>query len=458
MLALRVTYLTGAVRAADVGTGNDKSRPEWPPHPSRVFSALVSAWGASGCRPAARAVLEWLEQQPPPALAASDALPREDVVTFVPANDTPARPRNPRRFPAAVPARESVDLVWADAAPTEVQRRELQSLATLVPSLGHSSSLVWLRLVDEPTEATLHPASEGTLTLRVPTRGRLAKLERLYQEGRLPDQGRWQPYATPDESLPQLATTVFGDMVTYRLSPEGDPIPLAAALRVCTTFRAALMAVADQPVDPVISGHAEASTPASPTPIQRPHLACVPLADVGHRFARSHLMGIAVALPRSLTPGERRACLRALGRLNTLTLGPLGRVSLERLGATAPAHALDDRTWTRPSQVWATVSPIVLDRFPRDPFGHEAGEVVRRSCERVGLPHPVRVELGRVSWVLGAPTADAFPPRRERAGRSRRYHVHARLTFDRPIHGPVLLGAGRYFGYGLCRPVAGAPR
>jgi CRISPR-associated protein Csb2 len=31
--------------------------------------------------------------------------------------------------------------------------------------------------------------------------------------------------------------------------------------------------------------------------------------------------------------------------------------------------------------------------------------------------------------------------------------VHAYLEFDEPVVGPILLGAGRYRGYGLCRPL-----
>jgi CRISPR-associated protein Csb2 len=31
--------------------------------------------------------------------------------------------------------------------------------------------------------------------------------------------------------------------------------------------------------------------------------------------------------------------------------------------------------------------------------------------------------------------------------------LHAYLEFDEPVVGPVLLGSGRYRGYGLCRPV-----
>ena len=34
-----------------------------------------------------------------------------------------------------------------------------------------------------------------------------------------------------------------------------------------------------------------------------------------------------------------------------------------------------------------------------------------------------------------------------------RQQVHALLQFDREVEGPVLIGAGRYRGYGLCKPL-----
>jgi CRISPR-associated protein Csb2 len=44
----------------------------------------------------------------------------------------------------------------------------------------------------------------------------------------------------------------------------------------------------------------------------------------------------------------------------------------------------------------------------------------------------------------------AFPPD---AGRLRRSLVHASLEFEVEVRGPILLGAGRYTGLGLFRPV-----
>ena len=84
-LGIEVNFLTGRFVAT---RHNDRRRPEWPPHPARLFSALVAAW-ADADEPdgAERVALEWLESQPPPGIAASEAVPRRVVPHFVPVND-----------------------------------------------------------------------------------------------------------------------------------------------------------------------------------------------------------------------------------------------------------------------------------------------------------------------------------------------------------------------------------
>jgi hypothetical protein len=66
----------------------------WPPHPGRLFSALVDTW-ADADEPDSdeRADLVWLEEQGPPAITCSgdDELGRRRVVTvYVPGNDPTA--------------------------------------------------------------------------------------------------------------------------------------------------------------------------------------------------------------------------------------------------------------------------------------------------------------------------------------------------------------------------------
>ena len=81
---IEVNFLTGRYVATH---HNDRQKGEWPPHPARLFSALVAAWAEDGRDPAERGALEWLEALGPPAIAASAAVPRSVVSHFVPVND-----------------------------------------------------------------------------------------------------------------------------------------------------------------------------------------------------------------------------------------------------------------------------------------------------------------------------------------------------------------------------------
>ena len=84
-IGIEVNFLTGRFVAT---CHNDRRQPEWPPHPARLFSALVAAWADTEAPDVAeRAALEWLESQAPPGIAASEAVPRKVVSHFVPVND-----------------------------------------------------------------------------------------------------------------------------------------------------------------------------------------------------------------------------------------------------------------------------------------------------------------------------------------------------------------------------------
>ncbi|WP_419944790.1 type I-U CRISPR-associated protein Csb2 [Candidatus Poriferisodalis sp.] len=88
MIAIEVVLLTGRYVAT---AHHDRREHEWPPHPARVFSALVATW-ADAAEPDAeqRKALEWLERQDPPEIAASrddDVAVRRAVSHFVPVND-----------------------------------------------------------------------------------------------------------------------------------------------------------------------------------------------------------------------------------------------------------------------------------------------------------------------------------------------------------------------------------
>jgi CRISPR-associated protein Csb2 len=470
MLAVAIEFLMGRSVATSF---NDRDQSEWPPHPARLFSALVSAHHECGSIMAEREALVWLERQPPPSLCASASRERTTVTVFVPVNDSnephnaPSlgeqcplpRGRQPRTFPATVPDDPVVHVIWPHADPESQIKSALASLIARVTYLGHSSSVVHVSLCDEPPPPTYEPAEDGNLVLRVPGNGQLEALEHAHAvflrtgvRGPLPC--RFQRYCVrgerPGEARPELRT-VFGDMVVFRRL-EGPTLPLSVATIVTGVLRAAAMATLGSEIPEVLSGHRPDGSLT-----ERPHVAFIPLPDVGHRHARGHLLGVAAVLPRDLLHEDRRTVLRALGGVERLTMGRVGAWSIERVGTDAQQRGLRAETWTGPSRCWASVTPMVLERFPNEPYGFEAASSVAASCGYVGLPRPVDVLVSPVSSVLGAPPWHHFR-RGERETKLRRPLVHVALSFAEPVWGPVLLGAGRYRGLGLCRPIESPTR
>lgn len=345
MLAFTIEYLTGRVVATRF---NNFDAPEWPPHPARFFSALVAALHQGDADPVGAEALRWLAQQPPPALCASEADERSPFAAFVPVNDSNEpgkrdtlfpvlaetcplrRGRQQRTFPSVTPRRPVAHLIWEEADVPPSVLLSLRALAGKLTYLGHSSSLVHVRVCQDPPPPTLVPSGDGSMLLRVPRPGQLEALERAYAlyartgiRGPLPC--AFQGYRRVEDSLPSPGaplTSVLGEMVVFRRR-QGPLLSLRATGIVITAFRGAALAACEEPIPEVLSGHQPNGTPS-----QRPHVALVPLPDVGHRYADGHLLGVAAVLPRNLSAEVRRAVLRAPGGSNG---SPWGRRESGRL-------------------------------------------------------------------------------------------------------------------------------
>ena len=88
--------------------------------------------------------------------------------------------------------------------------------------------------------------------------------------------------------------------------------------------------------------------------------------------------------------------------------------------------------------------------------GRPIEAVVARACGQSGLPEPLEVRASQASTWRGAPTVNDTA-RREKLVRGR-YVTHFSLRWGERIRGPVLLGCGRHWGYGLCRPMSAEAR
>lgn len=263
---------------------------------------------------------------------------------------------------------------------------------------------------------------------------------------------------------PETARSFFSHDILVLARQYGPNLGLESTALLTAALRGAILK-ACSPVPEWISGHEE-----NGAPLQRPHLAVVPFGYVGHSHADGHVLGVGCIFPSDVPPRERGRALRNLlfsmqgePREVELTLGRFGTWALRREERLAAPLALQPETWTRQSCFWASVTPVVLDRYPKTDLGQnragwaaEVAEIVAGSCERAGLPSPRQIDIDKTSWHRGAPRAKpgqgGFPLLPVKSGVAERMQVHVWLRFAEPVEGPVLIGAGRYRGYGFCKP------
>lgn len=382
------------------------------------------------------------------------------------------RTRQVRTFPVIIPQTPTFAFLWRDADAAE-HRRALERLCARLTRLGHSSSLVRCNVVDRDISPTLVPSDDGDITLRVIGAGQLKRLERAFAQ-HCGVENRVLP-ARPQRYCPvfEVATptayaeSVFStDWIVFERVGGSRPVSsrstdLARALR-----GAMLEQHGDKGLPATLSGHAEN------VPTEQPHVAFVPLPFVGYEHADGAIMGCALVLPHQLPTSDRKTLFRLVAKWEkeradkrgTLTLagGTLPPLRVRRVDLSAKKSLLP-KLWCRVSTRFITATPIALDRNPGNLRSNqdrtarkaalEAQQSISDACLRVVGVRPVSVEVSLAPLLPGAQHVRDFLPWPGRPGRTPRVRVHADIRFEERVRGPLLLGAGRYFGLGLCLPV-----
>lgn len=511
MLVLGIRYLNGFAAASEP---DDRDQPEWPPHPARIFTALADAHFQTGKDPEERRVLEWLESLPAPSLggAVTQYVPvqgrpgeaQKPLTAIIESIPQLARDRRPQTFARTWPEEDVVYLVWSNVEPDQTITGTLEQLCEKVSRIGHSMSLVqvWVATPQEAPEPTWVPDEErADIHLRVPWAGLLADPEQRYKDAALEaytellvvaDEGNnksrgtarkelkdkfggephprrrpqvafYQGYARsigPDATTEAPGTIFSPHLIVFRFGRQSSPyraLSLSTVGNVTARWREALISEccdASERVREIVSGHDRGGGP-----LEGPHLAFMPLAFVGHERADGHLLGMAIVLPRGLAEEERCEVLRVLGRVKELKLGRLGVWRVDREVGDRPSWNLRSEVWTahpKGATHWSTVTPVAFDRHPktkdRSDYQRQVAQMLADACVAIGLPRPREVIVTPVSAHMGVPPAHVFPLLARKDGSDRR-HAHAIVVFDEPVVGPVLIGAGRYRGYGVGRPV-----
>ncbi|TQN30555.1 CRISPR-associated protein Csb2 [Haloactinospora alba] len=457
-LVIETRLLTGRYEAA-TPRGD---RAEWPPHPARLFNALVAAARGDSEREA----LRWLEQQPPPQVWAPPLEEETTAAGYVVTNKTarkgghhwPGRTAVERSRTTGMPTGDTFAVVWEDADPPQRTAEVLGELAWNVPYLGRASNPAALRVHTTPTPRdgweTYTPArldTPGAAELRVCYPGYLDALDAAFAEGRRAwEESRTVPYvrqaeATDPTETPASAGGPFTTMLAFSLPPRTVRPEGTELLRVTSALRDTVLSLLGDDAASQITGH---TTPG------RGHVAYLGLPNVGHEKAQGHILGAGLLLPRDLDHDAAAQLRRALAdpqRNIQVRMGRAGRLDLtyepwpSRPSRLTPAYWSAGRAGTRH---WTTATPVMLDRYTRR--NSDLAHHVARCLTTAGYPEPAGVTVSDSPLLAGAPqrpAAGTFPP-----DRPRRKLLHARVAFAEPVHGPVVAGSLRYLGLGLFAP------
>ncbi len=383
-----------------------------------------------------------------------------------------SRTRQVRTFPVVRPETPTFTFIWDSADPSS-HNTALVRLCSRVTRLGHSSSLVRCSIVGGYRQPTLVPSDGGNIVLRVVSQGQLERLEKYFESHQgeksriIPSRPqRYRPVSSVPVSVPEFESIFSNDWILFE-RVGGVRLIVSRSTDLTRSIRAALFEVqGNQDLPSTISGHTDNA------PANHPHVAFVSLPFVGHDYSDGAIMGVAIVTPRDLPISDREQLFRLVAKWETersndrgvLTLagGALPPFLVRRVDVSAKV-ALDVNRWCGSATRFITATPIALDRNPGNLRSNlngtshraalEAQTIISDACLRVVGVRPYSVEVSLAPLLQGSQHVSAFLPWPGKPGRTARVRVHADIRFDLPVKGPLLIGAGRYFGLGLCLPV-----
>lgn len=474
-LVIDVEFLHGTFRADPEGLAHTgrMTRGEWPPSPARVFAALIAADGTGGrCRATDGSELEQLERLDPPVIHA-DPLPLIDqdlhqvlqkryVVHQRESTAKETHQEYAARKGVAVhpgvrvcPKTPRVRYVYsADLSLATVDA--IRRRAARIGYLGTADSPVRVRISTESPEGILgmefRPDPDGELSIAVPREGHLEAWDALYEarcehgvavgRGQYPALRYLANYRSTRDSAGAMDS---GEVVAWLClrSPHTGRRAWVSGRRISSVtslFKKAVLVqhqnlFGEPPA--VLHGHDDRRDGYELARF-------LALPDVGFPHSRGRIHGLALWLPPAAAETVRRARAAATAVSRLVGAGiDVGVAPWD--GEVRPVASTPGR-WVRASERWVTAFPALFERH-----GPLTLAEVARWCVHAGLPEPVAFRADRHPLVQGA--VDLTPVEVHRPGRPRRPYAHVEVVFAEQVGGPVVIGAGRQRGFGLCLPV-----
>ena len=395
------------------------------------------------------------------------------MLTYVLNNTSDSNPssRTPKFVrPTVLGNDRLVQYIWSfdDSLPESLEfSKVIVSAARHIRCLGWGIDTAYgngetLQFPPKETAGRLHfnpssTASAAAIDIRVPARGSLYSLEENYAAYLQRYRSNGFTSLEPAGAVFEPTAYVIGEerpTVSFRLvNSDGGPVsirhslikPLVGMMRNLASESNIASSFGKEIVDSMLLGHSKHGS--------ADHLSIIPLPTIREGPTDGWIRRVMLAEPR----GSDGTLVRRLGQLlDGEELKPLSgenrfpKMILERLDQTD--NILPYYLGT--SSSWATVTPILLPGYD-DRKTHRgdqtkclarARQLVCKALRQAGISITGQVELSRAPFWSGSLHIREYDPRDKHAHYPR---WHVRLTLDRPLSGPLSIGAGRYCGFGI---------
>jgi len=474
----------------------DGSEPEWPPSPLRLFQAIVDAAASRWREPQfggyAKPALEWFQQLVVPEVVAPAhsvgtpfriAVPNNDLDVWAgpisKGNEPKKQPNELKTMKQVRPTHlsgEAVHYLYPLPDGGCPHEEVLKAAARSITHLGWGIDMVAAdaKVVsqDEADKLSGHRwrvVESGGVSLRVPKKGTLDDLMRKHEAflGRLSADG-FKPvpplqcfdvvsYHSPTAGVgkpPEKPVVAF-----QILAPDASKVMSFSVGRgvrdVAAWVRNATANVCDGWPFGEVAGFVHGHNPSDSTkPLKGAHadarFSYLPLPSIERRGERGEHVGrirrVLVTAPPGCAGQVEWVRRRLTGHELVREDQPGEAVGLLTL---LPASDWVLRQYTEQSDVWSTVTPVLLPGYDDRDLVKAEG-LLREALGHAGLPPEVvgeaELELRRFGFRRGVePAREYVPP--DNLKKFPAYHV--RMQFSRPVAGPLAIGAGRYRGFGL---------
>ncbi len=458
---------------------------EWPPSPARLFQGLVAAThrGAHGLLHAdvRDRALEWLESCPAPAIIAIATNPARELITnYVPNNDDGESSDFREHVKAAkslrlhpLPSDCRVTYRWEFVSDGDATRHAdvVSAMASLVTHLGRTVDLVYAR-GEVRAESTVVPGDGRKVWSARETPGGMwlapkPGFLKLCQErhprsvSELPPDftnSRQVDYSGSQTSLDEIPFAVFelfrldGRRLEFeprRIREPAGMVRGAFNRWLASNPRMAMHYGANR-VARLLLGHRQAG---QSEPSEGGHFSTVPLPSMNFGSTADGWFRRVLILGGGLQDSMDRALFTDLTRgLDGMELHDQDR-SVGRLQAVADvakslAPWIDNRGI--PARVWRSVTPVILTGHPRR--GRTLEACLARTLAQQGFPAETLESVATFAGPL-VPKCAAARDYRVQGYLTTTRRVHAELIFREPISGPLIVGRGRFTGFGLFVPI-----